>query len=206
MGDRARKEQRRRVMVNAGFQLKYTVLLTGVALAVFIVLAVLYSEVLREEQALLGLRQSPAATSLELGEADREFDEDLKGRVELDDRRRILTLAVAAAALVGLLAWLGIHVTFRAAGPAVAVSRMLHDMASGEYGGLRRFREKDHFRFLEEDLFALRDALRREAEAEVAVLDRAAAALGPEADPAEKDGVLRAVLAVREGKTRRFGL
>ncbi len=200
------KDLRRRVLVNAGFQLRYTVLLAGVALAVFVVLGLLYREVLREESALLGLRQAPVPTSAELGAADQEFDQDLQGRVEQDDQRRILALAVAAAALVGILAWLGIQVTFRAAGPVAAISTMLHAMAAGEYQGLRRLREKDHFRFLEEDLFALRDALRREAEADVGRMDAAIEALGEGADAARRQAVSEGIAAARQEKVRRFGL
>jgi len=206
MSDGQGREQRHRVMVNAGFQLKYTVLLVGVAVALCTVLAVLYHEILREEQALLGLRTSPAPTSMELGASDREFDADLQGRVETDDQRRILALAVAAAALVVVLAWLGIHVTFRAAGPTLAVSHMLHEMAAGDYGGLRRLREKDHFRFLEEDLFSLRDALRREAEEDVAALDGAREALGEGTDATGRAAAREALGSVRERKARRFGL
>jgi hypothetical protein len=206
MNDRSGKEQRHRVMVNAGFQLKYTVLLVGVAVALCTVLAVLYREVLREEQALLGLRTSPAPTSMELGASDREFDDDLQGRVEMDDQRRILALAVAAAVLVIVLAWLGIHVTFRAAGPTLAVSHMLRDMAAGEFAGLRRLRDKDYFRFLEEDLFALRDALRREAEEDVAALDGALEGLAADADGARRAVARDALAAVRQRKATRFGL
>jgi hypothetical protein len=206
MTERAVKEQRRRVMVNAGFQVRYTLLLVGVALSVFVVLGVLYREVLREEQALLGLRTAPVPTSATLGASDREFDADLQGRVELDDQRRILALAVAAAVLVGVLTWIGVHMTFRAAGPALAVSRMLQEMASGDFSTLRRLRNRDHFRFLEEDLFALRDALRREAEEEVAALDDAQKSLdSPPGGPKGGDA-RRTISTLRERKARRFGL
>jgi methyl-accepting chemotaxis protein len=206
MNQQAHKEQRRRVMVDAGFQVKYTLLLVGVAVAVFVVLAVLYREVLREEKALLGLQSASVASQETIGADDREFNDDLRGRVEMDDQRRILALAVAAAVLVGVLAWIGIHMTFRAAGPALAVSRMLRAMASGDFTTLRRLRDKDHFRFLEEDLFALRDALRREAEEEVAALNSAEESLGGGKGGERPESARQVISTMRERKERRFGL
>ena len=199
-------ELRRRVMINVGFQLKYTLLLVGVAVALFAVLAVLYSEILREEKALLGLKSSLGGVSTELSADDQSFADDFQGRVEADDQRRILSLAVAAAVLVGVLAWIGIHVTFRAAGPVVAVSLMLRQMTAGEFTGLRRFRDNDYFRFLEEDLFALRDSLRREAEEDVAGIDGARDALGTGADAVQVDAARDILLAARKRKVSRFGL
>jgi hypothetical protein len=192
------RELRRRTLVNRGFQIKYASLLAGVAMLIFIVLGFLYSEVLREENSLLGLRNTaPAAVATGLTAADREFDADLSGRVEADDVRRITALAVAAGLLVLLLAWLGIRLSFRAAGPVVAVSNMLKAMAGGDFRCLRRLRDEDEFRFLEEDLFALRDALRQEAAAHVAALDAAAAALGDGTDPGARKAALDAAVAAR---------
>lgn len=192
------RELRRKVVVNRGFQLRYAFLLAGVALLIFLVLGALYREVLREENALLGLRNTTgAALAAGMGEADREFDADLQGRVENDDVRRITALAVAAGALVLLLAWLGIRLSFRAAGPVAAVSAMLKSMAGGDYRRLRRLRDEDEFRFLEEDLFALRDALRQEAGVQAALLERAAAALAEESGNEARAGARQAVEAER---------
>jgi len=169
------KELRKRVLVNYSFQLRYSAVLSGIVLVIFVLLGALYREALREQQALLGL--SAVTGTQALSEEDREFDQDLSSRVGEEDQRRVAAMAIGAAILVAMLAWLGIRLSFRAAGPAIAVSRMIRAMAEGDYQGLRRFRHGDDFRFLEEDVFALRDSCRREAAEEVALLDRVLAHL-----------------------------
>jgi len=197
------RDLRKRVLVNYSFQLRYSVVLAGIVLVIFVLLGALYREALREQKALLGL--SAISQTAVLTDEDRDFDQDLSSRVDEEDQRRVASLAIGAAILVAMLAWLGIRLSFRAAGPAIAVSRMLRSMAEGDFQGLRRFRPGDDFRFLEEDVFALRDACRRDALEEVEMLDRVLAFL--ERSPGEGTAALAEAIRQRRDAIRaRFSL
>ena len=196
---RTARDLRKRVLVNYSFQLRYSAVLAGIVMGIFLLLGALYREALREQQALLGL--SAISQPAVLSDVDREFDQDLSSRVDDENQRRVAALAIGAAILVALLAWLGIRLSFRAAGPAIAVSGMLRSMAQGDFQGLRRFRHGDDFRFLEEDVFALRDACRRDAAEEAAVLDRVLAHL--DRTPAEGTAPLVEALRQRRDQIRR---
>lgn len=197
------RDLRKRVLVNYSFQLRYSAVLVGIVVAIFILLGALYREALREQRALLGLSAISQGTALT--EDDRDFDQDLTARVDEEDQRRVASLAIGAAILVALLAWIGIRLSFRAAGPAVAVSRMLRSMAEGNFQTLRRFRHGDDFRFLEEDVFALRDACRRDAAEEAALLDQVIGHL--EQSSENGSGPLaEALRRRREGIRARFSL
>ncbi|MBP7126364.1 hypothetical protein KBD49_08365 [Myxococcota bacterium] len=197
------RDLRKRVLVNYSFQLRYSVVLAGIVLVIFVLLGALYREALREQKALLGL--SAISQTAVLTDEDRDFDQDLSSRVDEEDQRRVASLAIGAAILVAMLAWLGIRLSFRAAGPAIAVSRMLRSMAEGDFQGLRRFRHGDDFRFLEEDVFALRDACRRDALEEVEMLDRVLAFL--ERSPGEGTAALAEAIRQRRDAIRgRFSL
>lgn len=197
------KDLRRRVLVNYSFQLRYSAVLAGIVIVIFLLLGALYREALREQKALLGL--SVISQEVVLTDEDREFDRDFSSRVDEEDQRRVAALAIGAAVLVVLLAWVGIRLSFRAAGPAIAVSRMLRSMAQGDFQVLRRFRHGDDFRFLEEDVFALRDACRRDAAEMAAMIDRVLAHL--DRSPGEGAAPLVEELRQRRDQIRaRFSL
>jgi hypothetical protein len=157
--------------VDARFQLRQTILLVGVAVAVFISIGAMYLQVLHEQRSLLGVTRDLGATGIAM-DSDDAFAAELQDRVGLDDQRRVMALAAVAAGLVLLLTFIAIRVTFRAAGPVVAASRMLRAMASGNFLSLRRLRKGDEFRFLEEDLFSLRESLKRDCLADSRLLRR----------------------------------
>lgn len=197
------RELRKRVLVNYSFQLRYAGVLVGIVVGIFVLLGALYREALREQEALIGLSAIPRSDVI--SQEDQEFDRDLSSRVRSEDQRRVAALAFGAAFLVGFLAWMGIRLSFRAAGPAIAVSGMLRSMSQGDFQGLRRFRHGDDFRFLEEDVFALRDACRRDAAEEVALLDRMVPLLERTPGP-EAEALLREIQGRREQIHARFGL
>ena len=77
---------------------------------------------------------------------DREFDAQLMSRLEEEDARSTLYLALAAGALVILLAALAVRLTFHVAGPARAVSTMLKHMAEGDPDPVRHLRRGERLR------------------------------------------------------------
>lgn len=203
--------QRKRIWVNPGFQARYTATIVAVAVAVLAVLGTLYVRTLDEQTRLMGTLRD-GGTALSAGTADEDFTRDLQDRTrETEDRPRVIGLFAVAALLVVALAYVGIRMTFRAAGPVFAVSRMLRNMAMGQYGAVRPLRQGDEFRFLGEDVAALRDSLRREAHGDIALLGRAVEtlqSLPPPEGAANRALVLELVEELREAaraKEERFG-
>lgn len=164
--------RRRRVWINAGFQARYTVTILAVAVAILAVLGTLYVQTLEEQTRAMELvRISEEA-------ARRTFDDDFNRELQdktrkTEDLPRVVSMVGVAALLVMALAFVGIRMTFRVAGPVYAVSRMLRNMAMGQFRVIRPLRKGDEFRFLGEDVAALRDSLRREAHEDVTLLERA---------------------------------
>ena len=193
MGDQ-RPYKRKKILINPHFQLRATALVVSVALAILAILGVLYVQALGEQRRILGATREVGGRAGEV--EDREFAADLREKAwENEDRPRLALVFGVAAGLVVLLAYLAIRVTFRAAGPAYAVSRMLRALAMGQYREVRPLRNGDEFRFLGEDVIALRDQLRREAESDTDLLARAIETLGALPPPERAaDQALRAEL------------
>jgi len=198
--------RRRRIWVNAHFQLKHTALTVGVAVAIMGVLGALWVRTLAEERKLMGLRQAGAAQVHGTDDPSAaEFDAEFKERVESGDLKRMLGLLGVAGVLVLVLAYVGVRTTFRAAGPAYAISQMLKLIIAGDLVSIRHLRKGDEFKFLEDDVFALRDALRAESAAEAGFLKAAADRLRAAGDPGavELAGTLDGIVSVKEQRAGR---
>ena len=168
-----RNYRRRRIWVNSHFQMKYTALVAGVAAAILALLGIIYGSALADQNRLLGVSQVAKAGSAYADDSATEFDAEQKAMAQEGDSHRLLYLVIIAVGLVGLLGYVGVRVTFRAAGPAYAVSQMLKTMASGNFTSARRLRDGDDFRFLEDDVGALRASLKAAAAGDVELMGRA---------------------------------
>jgi hypothetical protein len=169
---------RRRLLVDARFQVTWVAGVIGIATALLIVLGGLYLSSLSEQRRLVGVnRLCLGAGTGEVAAEDREFDAELVSRLEEEDTRSTLILALSAAALVVLLAALAVRLTFHVAGPAKAVSAMLHHMTEGDPEPIRHLRRGDQFGFLEADVRHLHERLGRQAQADGELLEEAAAML-----------------------------
>ncbi len=197
-----REWRRRRVLVDARFRAVCTAILVGMAAVILAALGSLYVRTLGEQRRLVGInRICPGVGAGSPDALDAEFDRDIRDRLERDDTARILLLVGIAAVLVTALAYVGLRLTFRVAGPARAVSGILREMAEGRLDFDRHLRRGDQFRFLEEDLLRLRDTLVREAGEDAALLDDVARALTrTDMPPSEREAI---VLRVREVATRK---
>ncbi len=212
MGEGGRGYKRRKIWINAGFQARYTAMIVAVAVAILVVLGSLYVQTLEEQTRLMGTIRIGQEAPGGAGTADEDFDRELQDKTrETEDRPRVLGLVGVAALLVVALAYVGIRMTFRAAGPVFAVSRMLRNMAMGQFGAIRPLRQGDEFRFLGEDVVALRDSLRREAHGDITLLERTVetlSSLPPPEGAADRALVSEIVEQLREaarGKAERFG-
>lgn len=203
MREKDRPYRRKRVWVNPGFQTRYTLIIVVVAASLLGVLGTLYIRALYEQSTLMGVVSTPAP--------DEEFNKDLREKVKKsEDLPRVVALIGTAALLVLVLSFVGVRVTFKAAGPVYAASRMLRAMAMGQFRAIRPLRKGDEFRFLSEDLAALRDFLKQEAQNDIALLERAIETITsmPLSGTAERAVVLELVEDLREAvriKRERFG-
>lgn len=72
----------------------------------------------------------------------------------------LLAAILAAVLNFSMIAWLGIHLSHRIAGPVFAMVRFIRVMASGNYTGAMRIRESDELKYLTRHLNDLAEALR----------------------------------------------
>lgn len=202
-----REWKRRRMVVDARFQVVYTAVIVGVAAVILAGLGILYVRTLGEQRRLVGINRICPGQATATGDAlDAEFDRDIRDRLERDDTARTLVLVGIDAILVTALAYLGLRLTFRVAGPAKAVSVILKGIAEGRLDFDRHLRKGDQFRFLEEDLLRVREALRKEAGADAALLDEVAHALGrADLPPSDCDALVRRVQEAAKNKRNRLG-
>lgn len=156
--------RRRRIWVDGRFQARALILVVVSAVALLTVAGVLYVGVLDEQNRLMGI----AALTMDTAQDDpgeAEFERELVAKTESDDINRLTVLAGLAILLVLVLAYSAVRVTFRAAGPAYAVAKMLSAIRVGNYSAVRPLRDGDQFMFLGDSVIALRDDLvRRESE------------------------------------------
>ena len=168
----SKANRRSRIWIDGGFQARYLALIAGVAAAVFLVLGVLYAEVLVEQRQLIGINAIAAGDK---GIEDAEFDSDLEAMVKSDDGVRFGALFVSALALVGLLSYVAVRITYRAVGPVRAASMMLNGLAVGDDRRVMAFRKGDEFQALAQDIIVLRDSMKDRASTSSDLLATAAA-------------------------------
>lgn len=72
----------------------------------------------------------------------------------------LIAAGVAALLNFSMIAWLGIHLSHRIAGPVFAVIRFLRGLAAGEFVGQMRVRESDELKYLIRHLNDLAESLR----------------------------------------------
>jgi hypothetical protein len=165
-------------LVDARFQVTWVAGVVGIAVALLVVLGGLYLNTLSEQRRLMGVNNLCfGGAAGENGPEDREFDAQLTSRLEEEDARSTLQLALAAAALVILLAAVAVRLTFHVAGPARAVSLMLRHMTEGDPDPVRHLRKGDQFGFLVVEVLRLHRWMRRQFEGDAELLEEAAGAL-----------------------------
>lgn len=205
MEDKNRTYRRKKKWIIPSFQARYTALLVAVTGAVLIFLGLLYSHALSEQRRMMGLELKACEEVRGAALQDEEFDRDLREATwQSEDRPTLLILFCASVVFVLLLAYVGVRMTFRAAGPVYAVSRMIRAMAMGNLSALRPLRRGDEFRFLYEDLAALRDSLRREAASDCVLLRRTVETIRslPPPSQASDKAVLEELVEELEGAIR----
>ena len=177
------KRRIRNFLLDARFQLKYTLAVVIISSAISAGLGVLLYQAHRE---------SSQVASLD----DPDLDGALRQELLQEDRRVLVYLVAFLGGLVLCLTGLGIVATHKIAGPAYAMKRKLGDIADGHLPVIRALRRGDELKEVADELRRMAQALRQREEAELAQLQKVVAALrgqppGNEAALAELERLLR---------------
>jgi hypothetical protein len=181
---RASRRRLRNYLLYPGIQLRLAGYLAAAAGALSLALGVLLWRAYREASALVAL-------------GDPRADEVVAAMLARDDRIRTLWMGVVLTGVVLVLLVLGIVVTHRIAGPALALARMCRTIAGGALPSPRALRRGDLLVGLAEELAEMVDALRAREEEERTHLAEAIRMLGEEGGSARARVLLATVAAAK---------
>jgi signal transduction histidine kinase len=102
-------------------------------------------------------------------------------------------VACAAAALLNFfgIAFLGVRVSHRIAGPVFAMVRYLRNLQNGQYGETMRIRESDELKYLARHIGDLGVILKDKTSKDLAHLDEIIAIMGKSQDSFSKEDRIR---------------
>jgi hypothetical protein len=157
MAEATYKRKMTNMLVDKRFQLKYTLFLVFVSLAVFSVLGWLYyserqttTELMEIDASFSKLQGTGGAASEAAEEYAKAFDADIDVDTEARDTRTSVAMLAAVAGLVLVLLLAGIWLTHKVAGPMYALSRFMEAAQEGRWKDIRAFRKGDEFLYLAE--------------------------------------------------------
>lgn len=155
---------RRKYILNARFQLKYTF--------VFIVLSSLVAGVLGAR-----LYSTVRENSQLIAMDDTNANEAIQAQLKEQDQRVLYEIFAWLAGMVLFISMMGILITHRVAGPALVLTRSLRELADGKIPRLRPLRKNDELGDMFEALNAVITRVDGEVREEVALLEQASAQL-----------------------------
>jgi hypothetical protein len=218
MGKPRYKRKVANMMVDKKFQIKYTVLVVALGVAIFAVLGGLYYNEMRastqlmdinasfkqaqnarsDEQALLDSLETELSSEDEyVSESLKKLDEDLAPEVATRDTKVVFIMLGAVGVLVLLLALAGLYVTHRMAGPLYALVLFMKAAQKGEWKRIRPFRDGDEFVHLSKEFQKLAAAVKGRHEDELQILRAIIQDSGDAIPGAEKEKLL-ALIADKE--------
>jgi hypothetical protein len=181
---RASRRKLKNYLLYPGLQLRLAGYLAAVAGALSLAVGVLLWRAYREASALVVL-------------GDPRADEVVAAMLARDDLVRLMWMGAVMAAVVLALLALGVVVTHRIAGPALALARMCRAIASGSLCRPRALRHGDLLVGLADELTAMVDALRAREEEERTHLKEAIRMLGEEGGASRARILLATVAAAK---------
>jgi len=171
-------------LLDKRFQLKYTLFVLVVSLAIFSVLGWLYYSQVRENTELMEVDESLEKILQQDGlevdlddEYSKEMGQDMRAVADARDLKTSLYLLLAVALLVFVLTGTGIYMTHKIAGPLYALSRFMNAAQQGNWNAIRPFRKGDEFVYLAEQFHKLAAQIKSKHEAELVVLKEMVASL-----------------------------
>ncbi|RME20406.1 MAG: hypothetical protein D6806_16395 [Deltaproteobacteria bacterium] len=152
----AQKARRKTFLIDKSFQLKYTLLLVAVGVAVSAVLGYLIYDLTQETYKLM------------------ELDRAMEGEVAKFDARMLYFLGGFVVVMaVFLFAW-GIVITHRVAGPVYIISRYLGQLRDGEMPQMRPLRRGDELKGFFAAFTEMVSSMKQRAAEEAGLLEQAA--------------------------------
>ena len=180
------KSYKRRVsnyLLDKRFQIKYTLFVLVISLAIFGVLGWLYYSEVKATTELMEVddrfEQVLQQEGLDLALDDeyaQEFDQDMRLEAESRDTKTSIVLFIAVGMLVLFLAVGGIYMTHKMVGPLYALARFMNAAQQGNWKGIRTFRKGDEFAHLAEQFQKLARSIKVRHEEELVILEKMAAA------------------------------
>ena len=194
----AHKATRRTYIVDREFQLKYTLLLVGTGALISLVFG---------GMAYLASVDAHRALVVELSRPGVRGISETAANAISQNNSTLLVLTVGVAALMALaLAFVGVLVTHRVAGPLYVLNRYVNILLEGRYPAFRPLRKKDELRSFFERFQRAIELMRAREIDEVNKLQEAVANLGPLASsPGARQSVatLTAMCARKRSATER---
>ena len=152
---------RRKYLLNARFQLKYTL--------VFILLSSIVAGVLGAR--LYGtVRENSQLIAMD----DTEANDAIQSQLKEQDRKVLYEIFAWLAGMVVLISAMGVFLTHKIAGPALVLTRNLNELAQGKIPKLRPLRKNDELIDLFEALHAAVTRIEKEVREEAALFEKAA--------------------------------
>jgi nitrogen fixation/metabolism regulation signal transduction histidine kinase len=177
MGEKPYKRKLSNYLLNKSFQLKQTLFLVLVALAIFAVLGWLYYTEVKATTELMEIDQKTeqllSTVQLPDDPYAAEFDQEMKQETESRDKRTSYLLLGTVAVLVLALACAGIYISHKVAGPLYALSLFIKAAMEGKWRRIRPFRKGDEFADVGDQFKALVDSIRKKHEDELLIINQA---------------------------------
>src|SRR5688572_9994567 len=191
--DPGRKQRRvRHLLLNAKFQLKYCFMLVGMSSVISVALGYFLVDQMRENSRMLQL--------------EAELDAAFQAQLADSDAQTVMAMIGGLVLFNVMLFFIGVFITHRMAGPIYVFRRYLLALSEGRVPQIRRLRKGDEFRELLEALEIACDAIQTRTEGDIALLNRAAAALsGRDNQDEVKDALLQQVEKKRAALHERTG-
>jgi hypothetical protein len=180
--EHAKKNHRHILVVDRGFQYRYSLLLVGAGALIGLLCGGLM--LLAHQQALADIELTP------------ELQAELASR-----RVGLYFLLVAVSVLIPLgLGLVGLLVTHRIAGPVYAMSRYMSELAQGHYPTMRPLRKGDELNEMFELFHRAVDFMKAREVEEAFKLEEAILALKPHAQSTEAKAALEGLQRIHDRK------
>lgn len=174
------------LLIDRRFQLKYTLLVALLALAISVVLGgLLYKELKDNTQVTV------TSLTKDLPEAQLKTVEE---RMAARDTRALLIIVASLGGLVIFILGIGIWLTHKVAGPLFIVGRYLNEVAEGRFGSPRPLRQGDELQDFYDTFQSMMKGL---SDRERADLDSVRAALASLAKGNDPSAIQTAVATLR---------
>ncbi len=140
-----KKRKFKKILINPGFQLRYVFWLTASGLILVAINAGIAYAYIRENYMTL-VELSP-------------MTDDTKALMYAELRNLILALSVTSLVFLGMVAFVGLILSHRTAGPLYHLNRVFHEVIAGNRNARAKFRNQDEFQEVADSFNQMMDSL-----------------------------------------------